>query len=312
MSKEVLECVNALLYDTLVDLIEPLSVADLHPASALAAGTGDAIDHKAAYKMILDKIQTPKHFVPTGLAATKVAHGPRGGLNGFRPGLNLPVKGEVSPVAFDLEEKKSGLVAMGERLDAVAEAAGFSATTASFVSDMNNAAAAVSVPPPASGGNIAQMGFCVPAGGDPPMVTVGAADVQPAGNIPSAGGARQVLIWLMRWARVRGGRAALGWWCSRGHHSLRDGNMGYDPKEKVKCPKFPRKIRRDGLSTHLKIHQKKERRAGSVETLFRRHADAQDEDVSRPTSPQSSMPQSSNISGGISDGIGMGTPVRSL
>ena len=88
--------------------------------------------------------------------------------------------------------------------------------------------------------------------------------------------------------------------------------MGYDPKEKVKCPKCPRKIRRDGLSTHLKIHQKKERQAGSVETLFRRHADAQDEDVSRPTSPQSSMPQSSNISGGISGGIGMGTPVRSL
>ncbi|KAK3276632.1 hypothetical protein CYMTET_15308 [Cymbomonas tetramitiformis] len=171
--------------------------------SALAVGTGDEIDHKAIYKIILNtEIQTLEHFMntgKTGAAATKAAHGhPRGGLNGFRPGLHLPGKGDVSPVAFDPKEMKAvsrcfrwwcgfryrllysaygftvgmqsreaeekdllqGLVAMGEGLDAVAEAVGFSATTASFVNDVTNTAAAVSVPPPVvSGGGIAQVGL---------------------------------------------------------------------------------------------------------------------------------------------------------
>ncbi|KAK3239497.1 hypothetical protein CYMTET_50588 [Cymbomonas tetramitiformis] len=83
---------------------------DATVASALAVGTGDGVDHKAIYKMILDKIQTLEHFIrtgKTGLAATKAAHGPQGGLNGFRSGLDLPGNGNVAPVAFDPKEKKA-------------------------------------------------------------------------------------------------------------------------------------------------------------------------------------------------------------
>ncbi|KAK3250071.1 hypothetical protein CYMTET_40533 [Cymbomonas tetramitiformis] len=46
--------------------------------SALAVGTDDGVDHKAIYKMILDKIRTLEHFIrtgKTGLAATKAAQG---------------------------------------------------------------------------------------------------------------------------------------------------------------------------------------------------------------------------------------------
>ncbi len=51
--------------------------------------------------------------------------------------------------------------------------------------------------------------------------------------------------------------------------------MPYNPRELLQCTKCPLKIRRDGMATHLKRHPKKDQKAGSVETLFRRHQEAQ-------------------------------------